>query len=391
MTARSAFQTQILEKLAAPLMAAIADVAARKRDGEDILVQEDAEYLAVLLNKSVHMAIALANSMDLTASTESADAGRLALAGVVTPVVASFYRQTGRVPSDSDIKRMTKAMDAALTFADSFAPVGENTARLENIRAGDILVDDDQISIRYVHIMGPVVNAVASFSFGRQDTKLVQDVGDKLVARAMDIVGAEKENKLFALGVLESLVDIYVECHRAEKIRLMTMDDMERARMAEENGGAMPMDGVWKAFDMRAAMIEILAGKRTQENQATIAAAIRKEEVVVQPASVYEQTPEPAAPATAPAPVDHAPYAAPDTGASPMSMFASGDNPAKEAPSDIVAQPVESNYEPPVAIGDDYDQNDHYDDRDDEDDEGSGDEGGYNPMSFFSGSSSERL
>ena len=368
MSARSAFQTQILDKLAAPLMAAIADVASRKRDGADIILQEDAENLAILLNKSVHMAIALASSMDLTASSESADAGRLALAGVVTPVIASFYRQTGKPPSDNDVKRMIKAMEAALTFADSFAPVGENTARLENIRAGDVLQDEDQISIRYVNIMGPLVNAIASFSFGRQDTKLVQEVGDILVARATEIAGQNKDDKIYALGVLQSLVDIYVECHRAEKIRLMSMDDMERARMSEEGGGMMPMDGVWKAFDTRAAMIEILAGSR--HNKSILGGASVTEPQAQPAAPVLQSAPEPVAQAPmAPPPApETAPMAAPDTGASPMSMFASGDSPVKEAPRDVVAEPV--------AIDDYQYQND------DEDGDGE-DEGSYNPMSFF--------
>ena len=65
-----------------------------------------------------------------------------------------------------------------------------------------------------------------------------------------------------------------------------------------------------------------------------------------------------------------APMAAPDTGASPMSMFASGDTPVKEAPQEVVAEPV--------AIEDDQYEND--------DDDGE-DDGEYNPMSFFGGKS----
>ena len=140
--------------------------------------------------------------------------------------------------------------------------------------------------------------------------------------------------------------------------------------MSEEGGGAMPMDGVWKAFDTRAAMIEILAGSR--HNKAALGSASVVTPQAQPAAPVLQSAPEPvAAPpvAAAPEPMS-APMAAPDTGASPMSMFASGDTPVKEAPQEVVAEPV--------AIEDDQYEND--------DDDGE-DDGEYNPMSFFGGKS----
>ena len=77
MSQRSAFQVQILEKLGAPLMGAVAEVAARQRkDGEDTQKQE-AERLAELLAKTVQVSVGLAGSMDLKDTDGQADSARL--------------------------------------------------------------------------------------------------------------------------------------------------------------------------------------------------------------------------------------------------------------------------------------------------------------------------
>lgn len=264
MTQRSDFQIQILEKLGAPLMAAAGGVSARQKpDGGADFLQE-AERVAELLNKSVQVSIGLAASMDIKAADSQSDAVRLALAALAAPLIAEQYRLSGRVPGDNEIKRMIKALEAVLTFSDNFAPAAENTARLEAMSPGSA-ADETQIAIQYVGALVPVVNAIAAFPFGRQESQLAQDVTARLVKKAAAVReslsgggGSEKESKLAELGILKALAVLYVECHREETARLLAMDEQARAASAEKAGGMLPMDSVWSAFDTRAGMVEVI-------------------------------------------------------------------------------------------------------------------------------------
>lgn len=265
MSQRSAFQIQILEKLGAPLVSAVSEVSARNGGDDE---SREAARVAELLAKAVQVSISLAGAMDLKESGEQADAIRLALAALAGPLLAGFYRETGKVPGDNDIKRMIKALEAALSFSDNFAPAADNAARLENIEPGMLLADESQTSIRAVNALVPVVGAIAAFSFGRPETKLVQEVTDRLVGRATSLreifmPGApEQAAKRAELGLLTALAAIYVECHKQETARLMGMDEQARTSAAEAAGGMLPMDPVWAAFDLRAGMIELI-GKNT--------------------------------------------------------------------------------------------------------------------------------
>lgn len=313
MSQRSAFQVQILEKLGAPLMAAVGEIAARqRRDGEDTLKQE-AERLAELLGRAVQVSVSLAGVMDLREADGQSDSIRLALAALAGPLIAGHYRLTGKVPGDNDLKRMVKALEAVLTFSDNFAPAAENTARLANIAPGTALADENQIYIQYVNALVPVVNVVAAFPFGRPETKLLQEVADRLVRRAQDICkgvmngAAEQQVKRAELGILSALATLYVECHEAEMNRLMALDEQARAKAAEAAGGALPTDPVWAAFEIRAAMVDLIG-------KSAISAAKTAGTVA----------PKPAPPKIMPAAAPPAEIPAPPADAVPMSPPALG-------------------------------------------------------------------
>lgn len=263
MTQRSAFQVQILEKLGAPLTAAAAEVAARQNQSGEGAKKQEAECVAELLGKAVQVGIGLSGSMDIKEAGAQGDAVRLALAALAGPLVAGQYRATGKMPGDNEIKRMVKALEAVLTFADSFAPAAENTARLENMDAA-APADESQLNIQYVGALVPVINVIAAFPFGRAEGRLAQEVAERLVKRAAAMKPvfvngvADQAARQAELSILKSLAALYVECHRAEMNRLTAMEESARAKMAESAGGMLPMDAVWQAFEMRAAMAEII-------------------------------------------------------------------------------------------------------------------------------------
>lgn len=350
----------MLEKLGAPLMAAVDDVSVRQNAAEHPDQKQDAERVAELLNKTVQISIALSAVMDL--KDADGDSLRLALAGMAAPLIAGHYRLHARVPGDNDIKRMIKSLEAVLTFSDNFAPAAENNARLENLSPGPLLLDEAQVTIQYVNVLVPVIDAIAAFPFGRPENKLAQEVADRLVSAAGTVAaqisaGADAQQlKQNELRVLAAFAALYVVCHKAETARLMAMDDAARAQAAEQAGGMLPMDPVWQAFEQRRSMASMIAG---MPNAGSISQT---------PVAVPDKAVSPAGPATEDSPpaseAPFSPFATPPKPVEPqMPPMRQEPDPA---PPPVPPQPPAAP-EPPPAESDQP----------------------YNPMGFFSGKKSD--
>lgn len=249
---------QILEKIGSPLMASIIDVAGRSPGASQESDQEDARKMAELLGKSIQMSISLGQAMDMNTIQAGGEALRVALAGLSGPLIAGQFKHHGRIPEESDLKRLTTALQAVLTFSENFAPDVETISRLEDIRAKGQPVDAQQSHIQYIYAFLPVVSAVGAFSFGQPEQKLIIDVANQLVKRAVELreillsTLAEEDQKRAELGLLSALGQVYSACHMAEMTRVMALSEGDQA-------GSLSLDPVWKSFDLRVAMLETLA------------------------------------------------------------------------------------------------------------------------------------
>lgn len=263
---RARFASAILEKLGAPLVGAACAVAARQNEPDDEAApRRAAGRVAELLGKSVQLGIRLASGMGLREGGED-DSVRLALTALAAGLVADQYGQTGRVPGDADLRRLSTGIEAVLTFSDSFAPAADGIARLDAAGgASPFPGDESQTALWYVAALAPVTAAVAAFPFGRPEKMLAQDIAGRLVARAAVMAAAlggggdDRARKRAELALLAPLARIYVDCHREQTARLMAMDDKARAAPAQGGGGVLPMDAVWDAFETRAEMAQALA------------------------------------------------------------------------------------------------------------------------------------
>lgn len=307
MSQRSAFQLQILEKLATPLMQSVTryvTVKAGKKGGDAEAQQSQAGHIAELVSKCVQLSIGLSKDLDLKGNEADADAVRLSLATVCSPLVGEYFSANGKAPTDPEINKMVTALQAALTFSDKFAPTAENISR---VAASDIAMipgipsDEAQANIQYVQAMVPVVNAVQSFSFGQPEAKLTQEIATHLTTRAETIRKAilpagvdEFLVKQADLRLLRMAADLYAACHREETLRIMGMDQAERAKLTEGNNGLIPMDTVWKTFDARVKMLETLSAEAAGVTPAQAAAP--QPQQAQQPQQAAPQTPPPAEP-----------------------------------------------------------------------------------------------
>lgn len=259
MAQNSEFTIQLLEKIGAPLAAAIESVPLKGEDTES----EAAKIMAQMLGMAVQISISLNAALNITEDEVQADSTRLALASLAAPLIGAFYRQNERVPDDQDIKRMVKSQEAVLAFAENFTPAKKGASRLSLIGGDTPLFDETQASLVVLQALTPVISAIAEFPFGQSEIKLLQEVTAKIQTSAADIAKVSgATDKLSELLVLKALAQIYADCHRAETARLSTASDDSRTELS--------LDPIWDAYDIKVAMIEAIAGN-TATNTGAVA------------------------------------------------------------------------------------------------------------------------
>ena len=263
MTPRSQFLIQVLEKLASPMVAAISEVSVRNNMIPDTsqkgALKPEAEQVAQLLTKSTQLSMGLSSLMDLKVDEKEADSIRLALTSLASPLMANVYRIAGRVPNDSEMERVTGAINAVMPFADQFVTAADVNARMAHLDTDFFPVDAHQITLQYLNLLLPVVNSIMAYSFGLPEKKLVQDVSERLISDAKafrtrifpDI--NEAESARAELAILRMASMIYSQCHFGEMAKLMATDEQARQGMAPT------MDSLWQAFGLRMQMLEVLA------------------------------------------------------------------------------------------------------------------------------------
>ena len=290
MIKNSKISVQLLEKVGAPLMAAINSVSL-----EDETVQaESAQVIAKLLGQSVQMGTMLYSSLQIEEDVDQADSTRLALTGLATPLIADFYKQKKQPPSDDDIKRMVQSLEGILSFGENFSPAAEAQSRLQTIEHDSVLFDKSQPTLVMLQAMAPVITAVEEFSFGQAQKKLIQDIAAKLEVRATQIASAQGlTDKLQELVIFKSLATLYAACYKNEVVRVSSGGDEAR--------GELSVDPIWKSFEVSASMVEALMGFEAGE-------------VAVQ--SDVQPVPQEAPPVPAPV-TEAAPVAPPNTPATP--------------------------------------------------------------------------
>ncbi len=263
MDQRSAFLLQIIEKLGLPLMAAVADVSGASGNAD---AKKEAERVAELLGRCVQSSISLATLLDLRDTDGSADSVRLALAALSSELLAAQYRVSRRMPGEKDLERLGSSLTAVLAFAENFAPVAKNTARLRALDIEELAFDEYQVNALFFSALAPAIGAIAAYPFGRPETKLVQEVAGRISTRVKDLrkklcgdTLQEEESRQIELSLFKALVGIYAECHKGETNRLLAMSESDMAQAIKEDGGVLSMEPVWKAFETRVAMLEAVS------------------------------------------------------------------------------------------------------------------------------------
>ncbi|HOO82391.1 MAG TPA: hypothetical protein PK513_07810 [Alphaproteobacteria bacterium] len=365
MDQNAAYLLQMLETLGAPLMSAI--VSAQPLD-QSTTLQSEAQSIAALLGKTVETSIDLGQIMDINPAEAQDDTLRVALAGLAGPLVAGQYVRRGQVPETADLKKITNALQAVLSFSDNFTPTAETIGRLKNLQASGQIVDSYQTQIQYMQAFIPVIDAIAAFPFGQPEAKLIMDVSARLVKKAVDLretllpgIDDEAVQKRTELGLLNAVATLYSNCHKAETDKVLNTEDTSRE-------GGLSIEPVWTAFETRAAMLEALAAriapggvKKSDDSSSkapvSVLPTIAPQEPVSPPPAETQQPQEPVIPKT---PVAAAPSIQPPAeiqaqgnppGQNPMAMFAKSKTDAAAPSEPPQAPPIQSPPQVPPASG----------------------------------------
>lgn len=254
MTTDSAFAIRLLEKIGAPLVAAI-ESAPPTGDSAEIGA---AEMMAKMLGQAVQISIKLATTLNAQETEEQADSTRLSMAAIATPLLANFYVQHKRIPEEADVNRIVKSLEAVIGFADKFIPAADGQSRLITIDNDIAFFDATQAILTTAQALTPALLVISDFSFGKSDTKLMQDVAAKLEEKATILAGGS-DNKLGQILVLKSLATIYAQCHSQEVEKMSANNN-------NDNTTAPSIAPVWEAFEKRTMMMQALVGMDVTES-----------------------------------------------------------------------------------------------------------------------------
>lgn len=389
MDQRTEYLVQIMEKIGAPLVAALRN-GERKADPK-----ADAQAVAQMLSSSVQMSIDIGKAMKLNMSDpDQSDRFRLALMGLSGPLVAGHFSNKGAVPSDDDKKSLLAGLGAVLSFSDNFGASAQNIAALKEQDEKPDPSAMEQLMIRSVHIFVPVIQAHAAHPAGKDLKAGLEETARALIADSKEFSEAlpldltSGDAGLYKLMVTQMLADLYAQAHK------------DSAAEKPEN----IQERAWEIYNLRRGMLASLIENLIPGSKPVGGAAAQ------QPAQPENQQAQPQQPPPPSAPEQ--PQASPqDTsgeqqgdggqdgnqqggGQSPLSMFAkkkpeegSGGSapPADQQPA---APPAGegSQDQPPqdTGTGQDSDQSGESggDAEKGEEDKG-GDSGGGSPMSFF--------
>lgn len=265
MRQRTEFGLLMLQQIGLPLLRSLASANDASQDAA-----KESSALADLLRRSGEYGTQIEKSLDLDPGEEKNKPLRIALTALGAQTLALYKEQNGKLPGDNEAKRIFSALEPVLTFADRFVPDEQSIVRLRGLSADFALLDGQQLQLQQIMAFLPVLQAVAAFSFGQPETKLVKEIGERLSAWASAfrerLFGAHldpQEAKIIDLIFLRMLAALYADCHVAETERL--------TKAPSAPGGGDGMKAVWAAYELRASMLETLAGTflpRARQEQA---------------------------------------------------------------------------------------------------------------------------
>ncbi len=255
MSEKTDFILKIIEDLAMPLILSADRVELEKLDDKkeppNDLDERIAKSAATLLSGAVKFGMDLDKSLEFSKNETESENLRLTLTTASARLMADRYERTGKIPADKDFEKIKTSIQSVIGFSDHFT--------------SGPLPEEARVQAEYMDAFAPVIDVVAEYSFGRSGNKILPEIASRLMDMTHQLsgikFGEDKTSRAavsYELGILRTVARIYAAAHKMEKDRIMAMSDDEREKMVAGNGGEIPLQPVWDAFQMRLALMDVL-------------------------------------------------------------------------------------------------------------------------------------
>ncbi len=253
---RAELLSVIMHDIGLPVIQGIVEVALDKSEEKVV------EDVTQLLKKTIDNAEEIKDLLDLLEDEEKDISVRLNLATLSCHIIAAYYNKLGRLPTEAELRKSVSSVDLLLTFSENYIPMDRLDGVFPEHIRGLSPLSRTVANLVYLKYYVPLVEAVAEFSFGQAEVKMIQNVSEKLQVFASDLTRhlmgddiPEYEKRSSELLILSSLVPLYCSCHNREKARIMGLSDSERSKETSDK----QIENIWKLFDKRMSMLTLLA------------------------------------------------------------------------------------------------------------------------------------
>lgn len=252
----------IMQDIGLPLLLSMIDVDPNKSQEQNVI------DISKLLGSTLLTSETITRSLQVGEDEEDLDY-LFRSTGFAAQIMAGLHRATKKMPTEKDIKRTVSSTTTLLAFSEHYKP-GE-TPEIEGSEMSDLLKKklETNVDLRFLTVFIPVANIISEFSFGQTESKMIQDVSEKLKDYAIEnrerILGNSlslKEEKEAELIILESLANIYVQCHKAELTRVTSLSDSKKSSEKSEE----QIKNIWDAFEQRMVILSNFTGYVLEES-----------------------------------------------------------------------------------------------------------------------------
>ncbi|PCI55386.1 MAG: hypothetical protein COB36_07115 [Alphaproteobacteria bacterium] len=253
---RSTFLSSIMHDVGLPLIRAI--IKYGPNQNEDAIAAE----MATLLTQTVQSNDYIKDTLDIKELATQNSELHLILTSLSSKIIAAHYERTKTPPTDQDLKRFMGAINALLAFSEDYMPIISLTEAYPENKQTPSVSPRHTTDLTYISVFLPLINAVARFSFGLNETRMIQNVSERLNARTAQIRSNllgdtlnDTDKKSAELSILGTLVDLYASCHMQEIDRITTLS----STAPDTQDSTQQIENIWMLFEHRVSLLFGLA------------------------------------------------------------------------------------------------------------------------------------
>ncbi|MGH1378541.1 MAG: hypothetical protein ACRBB3_06935 [Alphaproteobacteria bacterium] len=259
---QSTFISSVLPDIGLPLVRTIIENC--KAEDEESITQEMEKLLALTVKSNDY----IKDALEINDSNSENPDLHLLLSSLSSKIIASHYERTKASPTDKDLKQITGAINALLIFSENYAPIINLTDAYPENKDKPSLSPKHTTDLIYISVFLPLINAVSTFSFGLNPSRMIQNVSEKMGVRTTQIRSHllgdtlnDKDRKTAEIRILKTLIDLYSSCYMQEISRITEIGQSEN----QPQSNKQQIEHIWNLFENRVSLLFGLAQEASSE------------------------------------------------------------------------------------------------------------------------------